>query len=285
MKRVHYVLTVHCLMGVLACQSAFGQFYTSSDVSGDAFAGKYSQSNSGYATGSTTGDYASGFSQWASQGNANSGFGLNGLYVQTKYSYAVGYGNPAYGNNPSAMASYSLVWSANGGSQSGTIISAALGLGATINSPYVGTFSFVYGTPYSIQSKLTVNSSFPNSASDANSMWDDTFTFQGQPNGTVGNATFTVLLNGSLSEQNGQSKGMTPAGFVNFDDIMLTANFNDGAMLSSLSLPANSSIMCASGTIYPTPEPSTLTFLCMSLVGLGLRWFKRKLLPAANRVA
>ena len=272
MKNSDNLLGIYSMIGALVCANATGQPYTSSMVSGDAYAGSYSQSNSADANGSTSGDFSSGYSQWNSRAQANSVFGFNGLYAQTSYAYAVGYGNPSYGNSPNASASYTFNWSTEGGSQSGTIINVNLGLGGSLNGQYAGSFSFVYGTQYNMQSLMTVNSSFPYASGQANSIWDDTFTFLGQPGGTVGTAMFTISLNGSIFEQDSQYS----EGGINFDQVTLTANFDSGAALSSIDLPADTTIEAASGTIYGTPEPSTFALIAMGLGGIWLYRSRQK---------
>jgi hypothetical protein len=272
MKNSDNLLAIYLMIGALVCANATGQPYTSAMVSGDAYAGSYSQSNSDSANGSTSGDFSSGYSQWNSRAQANSMFGFNSLYAQTSYAYAVGYGNPSYGNSPSASASYTFDWSTGGGSQSGTIINVNLGLGGSLNGEYVGSFSFVYGTQYNMQSLMIVNSSFPYTSGQANSIWDDTFTFSGQPNGTVGTAMFTISLAGSIFEQDTQYS----EGGMNFDQVTLTANFDNGAALSSIDLPPDTTIEASSGTIYGTPEPSTFALIAVGLGGIWLYRSRRK---------
>ena len=267
-------LVIYSMVAAGSC--ANGQPYTSATVSGDAFAGVYAQSNSNEANGFTSGDFSSGFSVWTSGAQADSTFGANSLYTETSYAYEVGYGDPSYGTNPAASASYSLNWSTAGGIQSGTIVSEELGLGGSIDGQYAGSFSFVYGTPYNIQSLLTVGASFTDAASQADSIWDDTFTFVGQPDGTTGTATFTVSLDGSISEQESQYSITNLLGILNFNEVMVTDDFNNGASLAGISLPPNTSIDVASGTIYGTPEPSTFALIGTGLGSLYLCRSRRK---------
>lgn len=282
MKKIHYILAVQSVTGALLCCNASGEFYTAAVVSGMAYSGDYDKSNSQYASGFSSGDFSSGFSVWNSSGNAKTMFGINSLCAETEYAYAVGYGNPAYSDNPGASASFNLNWSAENGSQSGTIVSAELGLGNSVNGQYIGSLSFVYGTAYTVQSVLNVTASYSNSTTQAQSLWDDTFTFVGEPNGTLGTATFTVSLDGSIGEQTSQYKGPSAAGLVTFDQIALIANFNGGASVSSIALPQGTSIEAASGTIYPTPEPSTFSLVGLGFGSLCLVWSKRKFWPAAK---
>lgn len=270
MKNIPYVLAVRSLVGVLLCAKAFGQSYTTATVSGYAFAGIYSQSNPNSAVGSTTGDYSSFFSVWDSSAQANSMFGFNSAYAEAGYAYAVGYGDPSFGDSPSASASYSLTWSTADNSQSGTLITVNTGLGDSISGQYAGVFSFVYGTPYNIQSLLGVNASYPYVTAIASSTWDDTITFLGQSDGTSGSATFMVSLSGSITEVQSEFTARS----LNFDKTTIVGDFSGGAMLSGIALPQGASIQAASGTLYPISDPGTLTFVpepgTLSLLGLGL---------------
>lgn len=282
MEKMHNILVFPCVMAVLSCANVFGQPYTFSKVSGNAYQGAFSQANSHNANGSTSGDFSSGFNVWRSGAQADSTFGFNSISAETSYAYEVGYGSPAYGDDPAASASYSLDWSIAGSSQCGTIVSAELGLGGSLAGQYAGSFSFVYGTTYDIESLLTVDTSNTYANSQAKSVWDDTFTFSGQPNGTIGTAIFTVSLDGSISEEDSQYSISNLLGVFNYNEVTLNANFDNGADLSSIDLPANTIINDASGNIYETPEPSTVTFIGMGLGGLILYRRKRKFLSVVQ---
>ncbi|HUA38741.1 MAG TPA: PEP-CTERM sorting domain-containing protein [Candidatus Sulfopaludibacter sp.] len=282
MGEANYFLVAQFFVGVLFCASVFGQPYTSGTVSGSAFAGNYSQSNPSHASGFTDGDFSTGFSVWDSSAQANSMFGFNGAYAEASYAYAVGYGDPSFGDNPGGSASYSLSWSTADNSQSGTIISVEAGLGDSVNGLYTGTFSFVYGTPYNIEGLLGVNVSYPYATATATSIWDDTITFLGQPDGTAGNATFTISLTGSYTMVPSQYVGPSAAGLVSFDKDELVGDFTGGAVLSNIELPENASILAASGTIYPVPEPGTFGLLGLGLIYAGLQRFKLKVLTAVQ---
>lgn len=270
MGETNYFLVAQFLGGVLFCASAFGQPYTGATVSGDAFAGNYSQSNPSHASGFTDGDYSSGFSVWDSSARADSVDGFNSAYAEASYAYAVGYGDPSFGDNPGASASYSLRWSTADNSQSGTIISVQAGPGDAVNSLYTGMFSFVYNTPYNIQGLLEINVSYPQASAMASSIWCDTITFLGQSDGTVGNATFTVSLSGSVIQSESQYIGPSGAGRVNFDKTEVVGDFSGGAELSGIALPEGASIVDVSGTAYPVPEPRALCLLVLGLGGICL---------------
>ncbi len=281
MKNIPYVLAIQSMVGVLLCARAFGQPYTTTTVSGYAFAGNYSQSNPNYASASTTGDFSSGFSVWDSGAQADATFGFNSAYAEAGYADAVGYGNPGFGDSPGALASYSLNWSTTDNSQSGTLISVEAGLGDSANGLYTGALSFVYGTPYNIRSLLGVNASYPNATAMATSIWDDTVTFLGQSEGTTGSATFTVSLSGFNSLVQSQYKVTNLSGTLNFNKSTVAADFSDGAVLSSIGLPSGASIEAASGTMYPVSGPVSVTFvpepgtICLLGLGLGGLWLYR----------
>lgn len=289
MKNIPYVLAIQSMVGVLLCAKAFGQPYTTATVSGDAFAGNYSQSNPNDASGSTTGDFSSGFSVWDSSARANAMFGFNSAYAEAGYAYAVGYGNPSYGANPGASASYTLDWSTAGNSQSGTIISVQAGLGDSISGLYTGVFPFIYGTPYNVQGLLGLNASYPYAIATATSIWDDTITFLGRPTGMTGSATFTISLTGSCATVPSQYVGPSAAGLVTFDKTEVFGDFSGGAVLSNIQLPNGASLESASGTAYPVsnvvtpqfvPEPGTLCLFVLGLSGLWLYGARRKARPA-----
>ncbi|HUA38740.1 MAG TPA: hypothetical protein VMA35_10150 [Candidatus Sulfopaludibacter sp.] len=281
MKNIPYVLAIQSMVGVLLCAKAFGQSYTTATVSGDAYAGNYSQSNPSNASGSTTGDFSSGFSVWNSSAQAGAAFGFNSAYAMASYAYAVGYGNPSYGENPTASASYSLNWNMVGGSQSGTIVSVQAGLGDSVNGLYTGVLSFIYGTPFNFQSLLELNASYPYASATAASIWDDTITFLGQPTGMTGTATFTVSLTGSDTTVPSQYVGPSAAGLVTFDKTGVVGDFSSGAVLSSVELPSGASLESASGTAYPVSNVVTPTFVpepgmpCLLGLGLGGLWLCR----------
>ena len=188
------------------------------------------------------------------------------------YSYETTYG-VARSLQPQTSAAYTLTWSTADNSQSGSIISVEAGLGETINGLYTGEFSFVYGTTYNIEGSLGVNASNASwSSAAASSLWDDTITFLGQPDGAMGDATFTVLLNGSITQQ--QSQYSSYNGFYHYDQSEIIGDFSGGAELSSIVLPERTSILAASGTLYPVSETFAPAFIPepgpASLLGLGL---------------
>jgi hypothetical protein len=275
MKNIPYVLVVQSMVGVLLCARAFGQPYTDASVSlvGGPALGPFSQSGPHSATVSGFQDFSSNFVLWGGNAQANTTYGFNSAYTDVYYAYLTTYTSPPIPAEPAATASYSLNWSTANNSQSGTLVSVTAGLGDSINSQYSGVLSFVYGTPYNIQSLLAINAGNVTDTT-ASSMWSDTITFEGQPVGTSGNATFTVSLIGSISLQTSQPTYPTEAGPLVFDQSDIVGDFSGGTTLSNIELPDGASIEAASGTLYPVSEPLTLTFVpepgTLSLLGLGL---------------
>jgi len=99
-------------------------------------------------------------------------------------------------------ASYALTWS--DGVASGNIV-GPLG-GNPVFGNQGGTLQFVYGTSYTIQSSLTAEASAYNKGANgadasAKSVWTDTFTFHGQPDGSAGVAFFMTTLGGSFKTE------------------------------------------------------------------------------------
>ncbi len=137
-------------------------------------------------------------------------------------------------------ASYELSWANNGAS--GDII-GPFG-GPFLIGKHSSSLPFVYGTPYVITSLLTAGSSasiLNGAGASASSLWADTFTFLGQPDGTPGSATFRVNLSGSL----------TSATSVN---AQLADSRSAASVLAALEvdLPQNSWIATGSGAHVPT---------------------------------
>jgi hypothetical protein len=124
---------------------------------------------------------------------------LNGAYASSVCSYSTA--SYPFTPNLTMTASYVLSWSTLDHSSSGNILNISLsGSNSSISLLQLGSFQFQYGTPYIIQSSLSVRASCDAVGyALANSVWSDTFAFQGQPQGTSGIAGFDVDLNGSFS--------------------------------------------------------------------------------------
>jgi hypothetical protein len=228
-------------------------------------------------------DFSSGFVIWGGTAQANTTYGFNSAYTHLWYATLPGFVPPTA--EPATTASYSLNWSTADSSQSGTLISVEAGPGDTVNGLYTGVLSFVYGTPYNIQSLLALNASYERTAATASSVWSDTITFEGLPVGTSGNATFTVALLGSISYQTSQPTYGTEAGPQVFDGSDIIGDLSGGTTLSSIELPDGASMVAASGSMYPNsnlmtptfiPEPGTFSLLGLGLGGLWLYRFRPK---------
>ena len=274
MKEIRYALAVQLVGGVLLCTSACAQPYTDASVSYNiSVIGPFSQSDPHSASLFAYMDFSSGFVNWSATAQANTTYGFNSAYTDLRYDYVAGEPPPSV--EPATTASYSLNWSTTDNSQSGTLISVEAGPGDTVNDLYTGVLSFLYGTPYNIESLLAINASYAGTAATASSTWADTITFLGQPDGTTGEATFTVSLVGSISFQTSQPTYGTEDGPEVFDGSDIVGDFSGGAVLSSIELPVVASIESASGTLYPVPEPGAFSLLGLGLGGLWLRRFKR----------
>lgn len=283
MKSIRCFFAVQFIASVLSCASAFGQ--PSTEASVYVYADPSipdSQSDPHSASGFESQDTSSNFGIWDSSARANTTFGFNSAYADSAYSYETTYGFPVQVNEFAASASYSLNWCTTDNSQSGTLISVESGPGDSINGQYAGAFSFVYGTPYNIQSLLGVNSSYGGlkTYGAASSMWTDTITFLGQPDGTAGVSTFTVSLSGSITELESQFTWQSGSFLYSYDRTEIAGDFSGDATLSDLALPEGTAIEAASGTIYPVPEPGTLNLFGLGLGGLWLRRSKPKLWAA-----
>lgn len=277
MKSIRYVLAVQFIMGVLLCASAFGQPTTEASVTEvTAVAVPYSQSDSHSASGGSYQDTSDNSVIWGGTAQADSTFGFNSASADVSYNYDQTLYGVRTETGWAASASFNLNWSTADNSQSGIIISVQSGLGDSISGQYTGVFSFVYGMPYNIQSLLGVSASYPLAAATASSMWADTITFLGQPDGYAGSATFVVSLSGSITEPQSQSVFQYAGAPATYDQTSVVGDFSGGAVLSSIELPDGSSIEDASGFVYPVPEPGTFSLLGLGLGGLWLRRSKSK---------
>jgi hypothetical protein len=221
---------------------------------------------------------AGGFSLlWLDRSQGQTSFGVNRAYAYSSFIYsdAAGVYDPSQAT-PTATASYVLSWSSLDHSSSGTILSLSLSGNGSVSGLHLGSFQFQYGTPYVIQSSLSVYASYDGSAhASAESDWSDTFTIHGQPDGTLGLAGFDVNLNGSVSSSSTEgppiSYGSYPTTPTSVN--VLTADFTDGASVDYVFLPFGASLTTSPG--FPasviTPEPSAATLLLLSAVALLYR--------------
>jgi hypothetical protein len=226
-----------------------------------------------------SGDTSSGSDGWLEQSQARTSFGSNNAYASSLYAYSDDPGIHPRPESPTATASYVLSWSTLDHSSSGNILNLSLSLSALSGSNWVtglqfGSFQFQYGTPYIIQSSLSVYSALSSTSryALANSVWSDTFTIHGQPDGSSGIAGFDVNLNGSVSASstNGAPRHNFP-GYPSTIDV-ITADFSNGASLDYVFLPSGASLSADSG--FPaivTPEPSAAALLLFSASALFLR--------------
>jgi len=261
----------------LCLSDLHAQPVTSAYGAGDAwgsYMGSQSQSNATLVNLIVSGDFSSGAPVWYNRAQAQTGFGSNGAYATSWYTYSADY-NP-FAPNPTATASYVLSWSTLDHSSSGNILNLSFSLSgnSSISGLQLGSFQFQYGTPYIIQSSLSVYTSY-NSVGYAlaNSVWSDTFTIQGQPGGASGVAGFDVDLNGSISSIS--SNGPPFINFPAYPSVheLLTADFSNGASLDNVFLPPGASLTTDSGfpAIVTTPEPSAAALLLFSASALLLQ--------------
>jgi hypothetical protein len=223
-------------------------------------------------------DTSSNSENWFDRSQAQASFGLNRAYSDSEYFYTeTPYVSPETAH-PTATASYTLNWSTLDHSSSGNILSLSLSLSSLPGSNWItglhlGSFQFQYGTQYIIQSSLSVYASYSfGGHALANSVWSDTFSIHGQPNGTSGVAGFDVDLNGYLSSST--SEGPPIFNFPQYPGEYneLTADFSNGASLDYVFLPDGASLTTDSG--FPaivTPEPSAAAFLLLTGCGMLLR--------------
>jgi hypothetical protein len=206
-RRSRAVLGVFLGCLSLCLYALHAQPVTSAYVEVEATFTSGSRSNTTLADLFASMDTSSSSEVWFDRAQAQTSFGLNSAYASSQYTYTtISYVHPLT-PHPTATASYILSWSTLDHSASGNILSLSLSLSSLSGSNWIsglqfGSFQFQYGTPYIIQSSLSVVASFdgggPNGLAStsgyglAKSLWSDTFTIHGQPDGTSGVAGFDV---------------------------------------------------------------------------------------------
>jgi hypothetical protein len=244
--------------------------------------GGTSRSNATFVDYSGSGDFSSGSPFWYSHTRSQTGFGSNSAYASSGCNYSTA--DYPFTPNPTLTASYVLSRSTLDHSSSGNILNISLSSSNSFSLPlsnsvsfsglHLGSFQFQYGTPYVIQSSLTVRASTDAVGYGlAKSVWSDTFTFQGQPEGTSGIAGFDVDLSGSFSAMATNSPPYRTWPTYPGVKELLTADFSNGASLDYIFLPAGASLTTDPGlpAIVTTPEPSAAGFLLLAGCGLLLR--------------
>jgi hypothetical protein len=244
--------------------------------------GGTSQSNATLVDWSGSGDFSSGSPYWYSRARSQTSFGLNSAYATSGCNYSTA--DYPFTPNPTLTASYLLSWSTLDHSSSGNILNISLSSSNSFSLPlsnsvstsglHLGSFQFQYGTPYIIQSSLTVRASTDAVGYGlAKSVWSDTFTFQGQPQGTSGIAGFDVDLSGSFSSIATNSPPYHTWPTYPGVRELLTADFSNGASLDYIFLPTGASLTADPGFpgIVTTPEPSAAALLSLGGCRLLLR--------------
>jgi hypothetical protein len=121
----------------------------------------------------------------------------------------------------------------------------------------LGTFSFVYGTTYTIEGRLSGSMAgfqFNGGIGGGDSIWSDTFTFHGEPNGSIGSATFVVDFTAGLDAT------------LNYEPSI--GGDGSGGASATLSLAYSDGwVQTGSGTTVPSAPDGGSTLL---LLGVGL---------------
>jgi hypothetical protein len=250
-------------------------------------AGTNSQSGPASAGSTNNMDYNGLTILWVDRSQAHTTFGLNSAYADSMFTYSdFPEGNPAASNAAAiATASYILSWSTLDHSSSGNILSLSLSGNGSVSGLHLGLFQFHYGTPYIIQSSLSLYANYTGYYSAnhavANSVWSDTFTIHGQPDGVFGLAGFGLDLNGSISSSSVEGPplpGSAPTTPTRID--LVTANFTNGASLDYVFLPDGATLATDPDfpAIVTTPEPSAaaLVLFCGTALVLHRRCQRRQ---------
>lgn len=270
-------MTIAMLLGYLliGASPVLAHAFTQASVYDYTGIAPYSLSDSHHVNASIMADNF--LTTWITQSHdsADAYFGNNGVHFDFEYDSLMFDPDPNYATIE-CQASYNLSWFSPNNNESGEIINWSLSTVNSIHGQLIGTFEFLYGMPYEINSSLSICASCggvgsAGGSADVNSVWEDVFTFFGKPEGTEGIASLCINMNGSISSDKSVEDSVE-YGWMWEGPWSVTkyiADFSNGATWDTIILPKGTQMISQSGTAYHIPESFAVLYLILGIIGLG----------------